>query len=222
MVPTKLKKSATEKEEAQRKRERINELIKYHKDLFLKEGVTNPKFIPRLCFPMEGVYCVSFYQRELQGGVDIYTEFCDRQYEPEDEQRRLWKWVYDPAYAEKYAQTEPHQATGDRRYLIPVEELIDVKEFHIQKAIVEQLEKAQKKHQEEVKSDNQLILPLASEPELPANTPTPVETIERDAPYDNMTIRDYAAIQWKLPVSSKPWLNELIKSILLPNTNGTT
>jgi hypothetical protein len=37
-----------------------------------------------------------------------------------------------------------------------------------------------------------------------------------------MTIRDYAAIQWKLPVSSKPWLNELIKSILLPNTNGTT
>ena len=221
MIPTKLKKSAVEKEEAQKKRERINELIQYHKDLFVKEGVTNPKFIPRLCFPIEGVYCVSFYQRELQGGVDIYTEFCDRQYEPEDEQRRLWKWVYDPAYAEKYAQTEPHQATGDRRYLIPVEELIDVKEFHTQKAIAEQLRQSQEKRQEAEKIDNQLILPLASEPE-PSPDLAPTKNSEQDASYDSMTIRDYAAIQWKLPVSSKPWLNELIKSILLPNTNGTT
>ena len=221
MVPTKLKKSAVEKEETQKKRERVNKLIQYHKDLFVKEGVTNPKFIPRLCFPIEGVYCVSFYQRELQGGVDIYTEFCDRQYEPEDEQRRLWKWIYDPAYAEKYAQTEPHQATGDRRYLIPVEELIDVREFHKQREITEQLQKSQEKRQEAKKIDNQLILPLASEPE-PSPDPAPVKISELDAPYDNMTIRDYAAIQWKLPVSSKPWLNELIKSILLPNTNGST
>lgn len=221
MVPTKLKKSTVEKEEAQKKRERINKLIQYHKDLFVKEGVTNPKFIPRLCFPMEGTYCVSFYQRELQGGVDIYTEFCDRQYEPEDKQRRLWKWVYDPAYAEKYAQTEPHQATGDRRYLIPVEELIDVREFHKQKEIVEQLKQSQEKRQEAEKIDNQLILPLTNEPE-PSPDLAPAKNSEQDASYDSMTIRDYAAIQWKLPVSSKPWLNELIKSILLPNTNGTT
>jgi hypothetical protein len=33
-----------------------------------------------------------------------------------------------------------------------------------------------------------------------------------DAPYSEMTIRDYYAIQTGKPVSSKTWLNELIKS----------
>jgi hypothetical protein len=33
-----------------------------------------------------------------------------------------------------------------------------------------------------------------------------------DAPYSEMTIRDYYAIQTGKPVSAKPWLNELIKS----------
>ena len=33
-----------------------------------------------------------------------------------------------------------------------------------------------------------------------------------DAPYTEMTIRDYYAIQTGKPVSSKTWLNDLIKS----------
>jgi hypothetical protein len=33
-----------------------------------------------------------------------------------------------------------------------------------------------------------------------------------DAPYSEMTIRDYYAIHTGKPVSAKTWLNELIKS----------
>ena len=33
-----------------------------------------------------------------------------------------------------------------------------------------------------------------------------------DAPYSEMTIRDYYAIHTGKPVSSKTWLNDLIKS----------
>ena len=39
------------------------------------------------------------------------------------------------------------------------------------------------------------------------------ETGVQDAPYAKMTIRDYAAIQWKKPVSQKAWLNDLIKKV---------
>ena len=38
--------------------------------------------------------------------------------------------------------------------------------------------------------------------------PAPME----DAPYSDMTIRDYYAIHTGRPVSVKPWLNELIKN----------
>ena len=34
--------------------------------------------------------------------------------------------------------------------------------------------------------------------------------VSADVPYDSMTLRDFAAIQWKKPVSHKRWLNELI------------
>jgi len=34
-----------------------------------------------------------------------------------------------------------------------------------------------------------------------------------DAPYSDMTIRDYIAIHTGKPVSNKGWLNELIKQI---------
>jgi hypothetical protein len=33
----------------------------------------------------------------------------------------------------------------------------------------------------------------------------------QDAPVDQLTIRDLAAILWKKPISSKKWLNDLMK-----------
>ena len=42
--------------------------------------------------------------------------------------------------------------------------------------------------------------------------PAPASMDSSDAPYSEMTIRDYYAIHTGKPVSSKNWLNELIKS----------
>jgi hypothetical protein len=39
------------------------------------------------------------------------------------------------------------------------------------------------------------------------------QPVVEDAPYSEMTIRDYIAIHTGKPVSSKGWLNELIKQI---------
>ena len=164
------------------KREKILALMKDHQPLFDKEGISNPKFIPRLCYKQKGEMIIGFYNMEITGGNDIYIEFCDRSFLPEDDKRTLYKWIFNPEYTTEYAKSDPHPATGDRRYLIPVAELINVTELH--------------------------------------NTPTP-EVEEKDefeeltdgvsdVPYDAMTLRDYAAIQWKKPVSCKKWLNELV------------
>jgi hypothetical protein len=46
------------------------------------------------------------------------------------------------------------------------------------------------------------------EPAVAYMAPSPME----DAPYGEMTIRDFYAIHTGKPVSTKNWLNELIKS----------
>ena len=174
-------------------RDKVIELIKYHKPLFIKEGVTNPKFIPRLCYPHKGVQVVTFFQKEIAGGQDIYIEFCNRELEPEDENRTLWKWIFNPEYDTEYELSDPHPSSSDRRYIIPITELVNVKEFHEKQTAGES--------------------PLAAGPVLPEpDSPTGswIKLEETDVPYEAMTIRDYAAIQWKMPVSNKPWLNELI------------
>ena len=161
------------------KREKIQSLMEKHKPLFEKEGVSNPKFIPRMAYKYEGELIVGFYPKEIYGEQDIYTEFCSRDYEPEDPERTLWKWIYNPNYETEYEASEPHPTTGDVRYFVPVDELIKVADLHIDNVQT-------KLEFEELSSD------------------------KSDMPYDAMTIRDYAAIQWKKPVSYKKWLNELI------------
>lgn len=165
------------------KREKILKLQERHKELFNKEGVNNPKFIPRMAYKHEGELIVGFYPSEAKGGLDIYTEFCSRDYEPEDEDRRLWKWIYNSNYEDEYAHSEAHPTTGDRRFLVPIDELVNVTELY-QKSIAEDIDKF-----EEIPDQNS------------------------DLPLEGMSIRDFASIIWKEPVSHKAWLNKLIKSI---------
>jgi hypothetical protein len=186
---------------ASTKRDRVIELMIHHKPLFVKEGVSNPKYNPRLCYMHKGVRVVSFYAKELAGSQDIYTEFCDRNLVPEDPDRTLWKWIFNPEFETEYELSTAHPDTGDRRFIIPISELLDVKKYHSQK---EKMEEASACTPTTVTVD-------------PITKPEPVivepnTTAVVDMPYDAMSIRDYAAIQWKVPVSQKDWLNELIKN----------
>lgn len=169
------------------KREKVQDLLKHHSELLKFEDVTNPKFIPRLCYKHKGELIIGFYKREIEGGVDIYIEFCDRNYMPEDPKRTLYKWYYNPEYHDEYELSEPHQSTGDQRYLIPIDELVNLNELYEEKI----------KKEEKPKIQTELFKDL----------PDPGS----DVPYESMTLRDYAAIQWKKPVSLKKWLNEIIK-----------
>lgn len=165
------------------KREKILKLQEKHSELFKKEGVTNPKFIPRMAYKHEGDLIIGFYPSEAKGGVDIYTEFCSRDYEPEDDERRLWKWIYNPNYAEEYVHSEAHPTTGDKRFFVPIDELVNVTEQHS-------------------KDVSKIIEEFDDIPDQ-----------NSDLPLEGMTIRDFASVMWKEPVSHKAWLNKLIESI---------
>jgi hypothetical protein len=114
--------------------------------------------------------------------MDIYTEFTSIDLDPEDPKRVLYKWRFNPHYEEEYAKTEP-AANGHYRYLVPVSELMKI-EF-----------------EQETPTQNSLF------PNFDA-----IIDPDQDAPLNNITLRDLAAIILQKPVSQKQWLNEIIKS----------
>lgn len=167
------------------KKAKIAHLKEKHERLFGLEGVgSNAKFIPKMAYIPRGQdeRVIALFPSEIKGDQDVYTEFVSSEYDPEDPERRLWKWPFNPHWEEEYGTTEPHHKTGHVRYLIPIDELLDVAQAHYNAEVAEVKEK-------------QFDLPDSDD----------------DQPINQLTIRDKAAIDWKLPVSRKPWLNNLIK-----------
>jgi hypothetical protein len=169
-------------------KEKIEDLKTLHKPTFEKLGITNPSFIPRICYiPMgEKEQVVSFFEQDFVRGKDIYTHFVSKGYESEDPQNRLWKWTWNPYYETEYKKSDPHPDTGNVRYIIPVDELELIDSSYIERNTVV--------------SDS--IFDIVDE------IPNP----DQDLPIDQMSIRDLAAILLKKPVSKKQWLNDIIKS----------
>ena len=174
------------------RRAQVKELEQKHLKLFKLENLEKlPKFIPKMAYvPKTGdERVISFFPSEIMGGQDIYTEFVSRELVPEDSERRLWKWHFNPEYDTEYAKTEKHPATGHQQYLIPVAELIDVAELHL----------GVKKEPEPLQEEQgQLELKIPTEGDL------------EDAPLSEMTLRDKIALDYKLPVSNKQWVNKII------------
>ena len=168
------------------KRTKIANLKSNHEALFKAEGVADPKWLPKMAYSEDGEKVISFFPSEIRGGKDIYTEFVSRDYTPEDPDRILYKWDFNPDYGTEYKKSAPHPATGDCRYLIPVEELINVAKLHVKK--------------QERKPDNTAQASMEFDALPDAD----------DLPLSEMTMRDRIAIEWKKPVSRKPWLNKLI------------
>jgi hypothetical protein len=184
-IPTKSNKTVSRKEQ-------IRELRQKHEKLFELEGLGDKaKFVPKMAYiPRAGAETViAFFPSEIESGEDLYTEFVSKQNIPEDPERRLWKWPFNPEYDIEYEKTAPHPGTGHIRYLVPVAELIDVASVH----------------------QNTLIKPAEELNDQEDEFTFDLPDANTDAPINQMTIRDKAAIDWKLPVSAKPWLNDLIR-----------
>lgn len=107
------------------RKEKTKELIKLHEPVFTSLKIDNPLFIPKCAYTprgMDGLH-IGFFESELKKGKDIYTEFVSIDLDPEDPGRNLYKWRYNPHYAEEYETAESNNSV---RWLIPASELVKV------------------------------------------------------------------------------------------------
>lgn len=182
------------------KRAKVQALAVKHTALFDKENVFKPKFIPRKQVEHKGEMYLKFLPQELAGQLNVYTEFCTVEFNPEDPNRTLWKWVYNPEFETEYELSEAHPANGLQFYFIPVNELVNVSQIHgLQPKYKETLVK-------EVEQEKQIEAEVLKE--LPDEAPACLDDVQ----YSDMTLRDYAAIQLRIPCSNKEWLNKLVVS----------
>lgn len=167
------------------RQEKTEELIKFHEWKFKLIGEESPLFIPKCAYPPKGMteLHIGFFLSELKKQRDIYTEFTSIDLDPEDPNRTLYKWRYNPHFEEEYEKTEP-AANGHYRYLIPVSELIKI-----------EIEPTNE-------TSEQALFPDFDE----------IMDPDADAPLSQMTVRDLAAILLKKPVSHKKWLNQIVNS----------
>ena len=170
------------------RKEKTEELMKYHQKVFNALGVSNPLYIPKCAYRPYGKdeLHMGFFKSELSRDQDIYTEYTSIALESEDPTRTLYKWKYNPFYDEEYETTEPN-GQGHVRYLIPVSELIKVT--------------AEPKKTEPTKTEVEGLFPDFDG----------IMDADLDAPLSSLTVRDLAAILLQKPVSNKKWLNDLIK-----------
>ena len=168
------------------RKDKVAELIIHHADLFKAIDVENPLYIPKCAYiPHDkDALHMGFFPNELQKGEDIYTEFVSMALEPEDLERTLYVWKFNPYYEEEYELTTSKSSSYER-YLIPVSELIKVE--IIKNDITDELD--------------------SDFPDFDNNMMDP----DNDEPLARMTIKDLAAILLKKPVSDKKWLNKIIE-----------
>lgn len=189
---------------AEEKREKLRLMKEFHRTTFRNIGVDDPYFLPKLAYQPPGINekVIAFFQSEVGKGQDIYIEFADSDYVPQDPERRLYKWRYNPNYKEEYETTE--SSTGIIRYFIPVAELILIK-ANPPEALLEE--------------SSQLEIPVFSleddsDKSSKAKSKKSSKSPEEDILLKDATIRDLAAILWKQPVSNKPFINEMIQKAL--------
>jgi hypothetical protein len=184
------------------RREKTEELIKEHLWKFQIIEEEAPLYIPKSAYvPREKTEkYVSFFPSELLKQKDIYTEFVSYDLTPEDATRTLYRLRCNPYFDEEYEKTEGENF----RYLIPVKEL---EKIEIKNPESDNLEN----DFPDFTTTKQISLTEDLFPEETESITKNEDKNEVDELLTSMTIRDFAAIMWKSPVSNKEWLNQLIK-----------
>jgi len=176
--------------------ELLIEARRYHRNLINDLRISETDFTIKKIFRHEGTIVVPIMGYEFTKPKGLYFEVVKGDYSGfADENRTVYRLpnsekeeaIPDPIYAD--------------RYLVPLEVLrtVDPHSVAISKdAAVLSGDSILKKMKDESPSTVKIFS---------------TNTIVDDAPYSDMTIRDYIAIHTGKPVSSKGWLNELIKQI---------
>lgn len=185
--------------------EKIEKLIAYHNKTFKRLQVEEPFYKPLMFYNTtinkKNERVVSFFQSEMEMYSKehpyIYFEEATKESELVTPNKRvLYRYHCKPNYEETVF--SKINASGNPYYIVPIDELEVVS---IDNIISDSIKlpvtkiKTARKPVEEVEEEDDLMIP-------DPNT---------DLPMSSMTMRDYAAIKLRAPLSHKGWLNEMIK-----------
>jgi hypothetical protein len=172
------------------RKEKLRMLREFHRATFEELGIPDAYFLPKFAYNPSGKSerMIGLFASEVAKGQDIYVEFADSDADPQDPERRLYKWRYNPNFREEYDILE---VNGTIRYLVPTAELILIK-TNSPDILVEEHSKGTSTFQKVVdKSFNEVM---------------------DDVKITDATIRDFVAVLYRKPVSNKKWLNDLINN----------
>lgn len=175
------------------KRLKLETIRDYHQDLIDDLEIPRTDFNMKMPFyDKHGRMVVGIFSSEFRKEKGFFFELITRDLTPADAERKVYRVPFSTAFEEEYELNEKGS------YLVPLEEL----------RVVNPTSVAIKKTASFGTQEEALPSSLPKTPMQAYKAPAAME----DAPYSEMTIRDYYAIQTGKPVSTKTWLNELIKS----------
>lgn len=175
------------------KRMKLDAIRTHHKALIQDLGIPITDFNMKMPFyNSRGEMVVGIFASEFKKEKGFFFELITRDLEPASAERTVYRIPPTTTFDDEFELNERGS------YLVPLEELrtVNPSSVAISKSSA-------------VTSSDPIFSTGTSTPKVTAyKAPAPIE----DAPYEEMTIRDYYAIQTGKPVSTKVWLNELIKS----------
>lgn len=173
------------------KKGKLEAIRDYHQELINDLDISRTDFNMKMPFyDQQGRLVVGIFASEFKKEKGFFFELITRSLDPADSERKVYRVPPSNSFDEEYELNEKGS------YLVPIEEL----------RVVNPNSVAISKSSAVTSSDK--VLSKSFTPENVYKAPAPME----DAPYSDMTIRDYYAIHTGNPVSAKHWLNELIKN----------
>lgn len=170
------------------KKEKLEAIRTYHQELINDLGIPRTDFNMKMPFyDTQGKLVVGIFGSEFKKEKGFFFELINRALDPSDPARKVYRIAPSSSFEEEYELNEKGS------YLVPLDELRVVNEQSV----------AINKSSAVTSSDKVLNKPMEA-----YRAPAVME----DAPYTDMTIRDFYAIHTSKPVSAKTWLNELIKN----------
>lgn len=178
------------------KKLKLESVRDFHQDLIDDLDIPRTDFNMKMPFyDKHGRMVVGIFSSEFKKEKGFFFELVTRDLTPADADRKVYRVPFNSSFEDEYELNEKGS------YLVPLEELrvVNPTSVAIKKTASFGLE------EEKIPANT---FSLNKAPMQAYKAPAAME----DAPYSEMTIRDYYAIQTGKPVSSKTWLNELIKS----------
>jgi hypothetical protein len=186
----------SEEERTKYKAQKTKEMRDYNADLIADLGISAFDFNMKTQFYDEQRrLVVGIFPSEFKKTKGFFFELIDSDLNPTDPERKVYRVPPTPSFEEEY------ELNSKGSFLVPIEEL---KVVHRSSVAISKMSAFTGTTESVFKVTQKAQEALANIPKAPS----PME----DAPYSEMTIRDYYAIHSGKPVSAKNWLNELIKN----------